>query len=349
MSELVSIIVPVYNSEDCLSYCVRSLIDQTYINIEILLIENGSVDDSFLLCKEFAEQDKRVKAFHLETANVSGARNFGIQQAKGDFILFADSDDYCSPQWCEELMCSYKQYHGDYVPVCGYTKVSDYNGTLIKEYKLESEKENFILESKDILFLHQLNFLNTPCNKLYEKAIIRNNRILMPVDMSLGEDMVFNINYIQCGSKKGFNIINRGLYYYVRAGKESLDHRYLPAYYFMANKMFDSLYDYCISNKIMLTQSFWHWAFWLYNEVLKNTMHVNNKEPLKKKIATNHAVLCDRKLQLVIFNRKKHIAHAVYWAMRSKSYIFLCIVMAYEDWKEKIRDKFKDSINETSD
>lgn len=341
MSELVSIIVPVYNSEDCLGHCIRSLIDQTYSDIEILLIENGSADNSFILCQKFAGQDKRVKAFHLETANVSGARNFGIEQAKGDFILFADSDDYCSPQWCEELVRSHKRYHGDYIPVCGYTKVSDYHGTLIREYKFGTEKENLILESKDILFLHEMNFLNTPCNKLYEKAIISDNGIFMPLDMSLGEDMVFNINYIQFSKKKGFNIINKGLYYYVRSGKESLDHRYLPAYYFMADKMFDSLYNYCTNNKIVLTQSFWHWALWLYNEVLKNTMHAGNNDTLKKKIATNQMVLHDDKLQLTVLNRKKYIAHAVYLAMRSKSYIFLCIVMAYENLKEKIREKLK--------
>ena len=104
MKPLVSVIVPVYNSTAYLKRCVDAILSQTYSNLEIILIDDGSTDDSLALCNEFSKSDSRVKAFHKENGGSSSARNVGIKEASGEYICFCDSDDYYEPDIIENLM-----------------------------------------------------------------------------------------------------------------------------------------------------------------------------------------------------------------------------------------------------
>src|SRR5699024_1141358 len=90
----VSIIVPIYNSENYLKYCLETIVNQTYNNLEILLINDGSLDNSLDICKEFEQKDNRIKLFNIPNSGVSVARNIGIDNATGEFITFVDSDDW---------------------------------------------------------------------------------------------------------------------------------------------------------------------------------------------------------------------------------------------------------------
>ena len=93
---MISVIVPVYNSEKRLHKCIDSILGQTYTNFELLLINDGSTDTSGDICEEFAEKDERIKVFHKKNGGASSARNIGIDNAKGEYICFVDSDDYVS-------------------------------------------------------------------------------------------------------------------------------------------------------------------------------------------------------------------------------------------------------------
>ena len=104
MKPLVSVIVPVYNSTAYLKRCVDAILSQTYSNLEIILIDDGSTDDSLALCNEFSKSDSRVKAFHKENGGSSSARNVGIKEASGEYICFCDSDDYYESDIIEYLM-----------------------------------------------------------------------------------------------------------------------------------------------------------------------------------------------------------------------------------------------------
>ncbi|WP_408071409.1 glycosyltransferase family 2 protein [Butyrivibrio sp. JL13D10] len=121
----ISIIVPVYNVEKYLKRCVESLINQTFTNLEILLIDDGSKDSSGRLCDELALLDDRIKVFHKENGGLSDARNYGIERAQGDFLCFVDSDDYIASEYCslmhkialdenaDIVMCGVKRFSGD--------------------------------------------------------------------------------------------------------------------------------------------------------------------------------------------------------------------------------------------
>ena len=100
---LVSIIVPVFNAEKYLSECVNSLIEQTYDNIEILLIDDGSNDDSLAICKSFENKDKRIKVFSKENGGVSSARNFALQKLTGEYFACVDSDDYVTKDYVKKM------------------------------------------------------------------------------------------------------------------------------------------------------------------------------------------------------------------------------------------------------
>ena len=108
MKELISIIVPVYNAEKTLTRCVEALLGQTYSNIEILLIDDGSKDRSLDICREFARKDPRLKVIYKKNGGVSSARNAGLDTATGTYVMFCDSDDWVESDWCETLLNAYE-------------------------------------------------------------------------------------------------------------------------------------------------------------------------------------------------------------------------------------------------
>ena len=109
MNELISVIVPVYNAERTLHRCVSALIEQTYQNIEIILINDGSKDGSLEICRQFELEDPRIRVLDKANGGVSSARNAGLDIACGEFAMFCDSDDWAEPDWCEELITHYEE------------------------------------------------------------------------------------------------------------------------------------------------------------------------------------------------------------------------------------------------
>ena len=125
-SEKISIIVPVYNVEPYIGKCLDSILEQTYSNYEVLLIDDGSTDNSGVICDEYSALDGRFRVFHQKNSGVSAARNFALIRSEGAYIMFVDSDDFIHPQMLEILytnlnsgeydfaMCNYKQVSPDY-------------------------------------------------------------------------------------------------------------------------------------------------------------------------------------------------------------------------------------------
>jgi len=183
---MISIIVPIYNSEKWLKRCVESLINQTYTHIEILLINDGSKDRSLEICNEYAKKDNRIIVIDKENEGVSATRNLGIKKAKGEFIQFVDSDDYIDEQMCEKLLNAVD--NADLV-LCGL-KVWQ-RGVLLREPHLENGTYN-LKESIDIYFkIRKINL--GPCNKLYRREkILKGFR----ENLSLGEDTFFVLDYM---------------------------------------------------------------------------------------------------------------------------------------------------------
>ena len=122
MEDLISVIVPIYNVEKYINRCIDSIIEQTYTNLEIILVDDGSTDNSGSICDEYAKKDNRIKVIHKENGGVSSARNVGLDTAIGQYITFVDSDDYIEKKYCEILLKTLKKQKADCV-ACGYNRI----------------------------------------------------------------------------------------------------------------------------------------------------------------------------------------------------------------------------------
>ena len=120
-SKLISVIVPVYNVEEYIDECIISILPQTYKNIEFILVDDGSTDRSGILCDGYKAKDKRVYVIHQENMGLAAARNTGIQQAKGEYLAFVDSDDFISPLMYDTLYNEITKEHAD-IAICNFSK-----------------------------------------------------------------------------------------------------------------------------------------------------------------------------------------------------------------------------------
>lgn len=166
---LISVVIPVYNIEEYLERCVNSVCQQTYSNLEIILVDDGSTDGSGRLCDKLAEKDERIKVFHKENGGSSSARNLGLLQAKGEYIGFVDSDDYVSPQMYELLSNAIKK-HGADIAQIGRDEI-DANGNILPNICEPPKQEEFV-ESEAFLkelLLHKGDC--SFCTKLLKKQL----------------------------------------------------------------------------------------------------------------------------------------------------------------------------------
>ena len=170
---LISVIIPVYNVEDYLHYAIESLEKQTYKNFEIILVNDGSTDDSGKLCDEYSEKYSNVRVFHKENGGLSDARNYGVKKANGEFITFLDPDDYLENYSLELLSEIQKRYGCDLVST--RVKSTEAHNNYSEHVLVEKDFENTISMNNNV-FLEEACYDNvatvSACGKLYRKSIL---------------------------------------------------------------------------------------------------------------------------------------------------------------------------------
>lgn len=204
MDEKISVIVPVYRVEQYLEECIKSIIEQTYSNIEIIIVDDGSPDCCPQMCDEFAKQDSRIRVIHKENGGVSSARNVGIEVATGKYITFIDSDDYVDKDYLLKL---YNNLNGCSISECGIICFDD-TGLRSINYKLP-----IILSWEEYLTEVNLNgFLSYAivCAKLYLRELFVEVRF--PLGRINGEDEATTFKLVYTGKK--VSRIYEGLYFY---------------------------------------------------------------------------------------------------------------------------------------
>lgn len=215
MNSLVSVVVPVYNVEKYLENCLLSIVGQTYRNIEILLVDDGSTDSSGQICDLYSKRDSRIKVVHQKNQGLSGARNTALDIARGEYITCIDSDDFVSELLIEKLVEAITEYKSD-ISVCG-TVYCDENSTTLRSQVVERTK---VIEGKEQIrnMLSCFDIATMAWGKLYRKELFTNVRY--PVG-KYNED-VFTTYKLLAKSKRTV-VINQGLYYY-RQVPESITH-----------------------------------------------------------------------------------------------------------------------------
>ena len=191
--KLISIIVPVYNAEKTIKKCIDSILAQTYRNFELILINDGSRDSSLNILKEYENTDERIVVISQENSGVSVARNKGIDSAKGDYIIFVDSDDYIRENALEVLKGEIEKNSKLDMVISGFCMIKNNEE---KFYSNLLENKNF--NNLDFLLNEKLfNFISTPWGKIYKAKIIKDNNIRFNEALSLGEDTIFVLEYLK--------------------------------------------------------------------------------------------------------------------------------------------------------
>ena len=184
MNELVSIVVPIYNTEQYIPKCIESLINQTYKNLEIILVDDGSTDNSFNICEKYQKEDERIKLFHKENGGVSSARNYGIKKATGKYICFCDSDDYYSLKALTIMTDTIRDSNAD---LCCFGR---YGGAFENKYISKSENPVELLN-----YLSSIGSYNC-YSKIFKLSIIHQFNLLFDESFAVSEDTLWLREYI---------------------------------------------------------------------------------------------------------------------------------------------------------
>ena len=221
-----SVIIPVYNVENYLTRCLDSLLAQNYADLEILLIDNGSKDQSGQICEDYAAKFSNITAYHIPNKGVSSARNFGLAKAKGEFICFVDADDYLEGNLFSDLE-SQLDSQLDLLVFSYYNSIEQNLSEIIRSAKIlptEGKKDN-----SDFIALFQelclSDMMYTVWNKIYRREFLEEHRIMFE-QYELGEDVRFNLNVFECVHTISFS--KTCYYVYVSGRTDSAMGQYNP-------------------------------------------------------------------------------------------------------------------------
>ena len=227
----ISILMPVYNSEKFLLETVQAVINQSYIDWELILVDDGSTDNSKEICTKLMNDDKRIKYIFQENLGVSHTRNVALENAQGKYIVFVDSDDLIHKDYLKLLVNSMNKYNTD-LSVCNFIerkisntgKVEDINREFCPKEVMEmAEMKDYIMD------FGNSGLLNPLWNKIYKNQIIKENNITFDEKVETGEDFIFNLQYFRKVKKISF--IKDSLYYYIRRNNNSITYKYIENMY----------------------------------------------------------------------------------------------------------------------
>lgn len=217
--KLISVIVPVYNVEKYLKKCISSIISQTYKNIEIILVDDGSTDKSGIICERFSKKDKRVTVKHIENLGVSNARNIGIEISKGELICFVDSDDFLPNNSLEILYSNMINEQSDLS--CGKWRKITGKGFFSNNYQTKFIDTS---NTEELIEFLEIEEVNGPVAKLFKRKIIEYGSIQYKLGVTIGEDAIFNFEYIKCCERVSF--VNNIVYNYNKLNSNSATHNF---------------------------------------------------------------------------------------------------------------------------
>lgn len=333
MTNLVSIIVPVYNAERVLVRCLDSILTQSYSHIEVLLVNDGSTDQSGDICHHYAKLDQRVKVIQQKNAGPSAARNTGIQAASGTYIQFVDADDFIERDMTKELVLAVRNQAE--LVICGYKSVmfpSKDGEVVLPSITGLYDKSKFLEYFGE---LYQDIIIPSIWNKLYDKKTITKYLIRFTENVSMGEDLLFNLAFI--GQCSHVYLLEKPLYNYVTSDNESLSRAFNMN--FIQNQ--DMLYDevkrflieqdrYTDQNVTSLNKTY---AIAVVNG-LNNLFHtqshltpIEQKKTIRQVISKNSVqknlsfFTNSKQLRLMGFLMRKNRVNGVFWFLKFKYFL----------------------------
>lgn len=222
----VSVVIPVYNAEKYLGYCINSVLSQTYTNLEVILVNDGSTDASLKICRNYAAIDERVKVIDTSNGGVSRARNLGIESATGEYLQFVDSDDCIAQNMIEKMVTAMETYQLD-LAICSF-KIITLKDNIPANIQVCTSKglgeecvlprDLFLKRMPSILWKTAL--LESACNKILKTKLVKDFNIRFEENLSLGEDFSMYIKYFSVCN--GTVLLSDELYYYMQVNDSAL-------------------------------------------------------------------------------------------------------------------------------
>ena len=194
MNPTFSVIIPVFNAEKHLAKTLLSVAQQTYNCYEVLLVDDGSTDHSVEICKEFSRKDNRFSLYRKTNGGVSSARNLGLQRAKGEYVIFVDSDDIVEAVLLEKTLADLKESNADML-LFGMSFDIEKQGKIVKRIEKKCEGKVFSVKELDKYYkqLYEENYIISMCNRVVRLSLIRDNGLKFNEKITNYEDMLFGL------------------------------------------------------------------------------------------------------------------------------------------------------------
>lgn len=184
----VSFIIPVYNAADFIEKSITSILHQREINFELILVNDGSTDNSGSICDEYSKKDNRIRVFHQKNEGVSSARNKGIEESSGDWITFVDADDWIEPNSIQKIINNNNNIDSDYIIARSFI---NRNGlAVIERYPFSNNLLNKNYKGTDLI-IQSIYGRGSVCGVIYSKLFLKKNKIKFPLNLKNGEDSIF--------------------------------------------------------------------------------------------------------------------------------------------------------------
>ncbi|MCM3116044.1 glycosyltransferase [Neobacillus sp. MER 74] len=344
MKPLISVIVPVYNVEKYVGNCLNSILAQTYENIEVIVVNDGTKDNSAVICEEIAKRDSRVKVLHKINAGLGFARNTGLDAANGEYVVFIDSDDFIDKNMIEKLYTALSENNAD-TCYCGYRrfyssdKIIDFpayynNELFVGEEIIEKVLLEMIASEPHVKTERLLSM--SVWHALYSMKLIKKYNLRFPSEREfISEDIIFHIAYLQKANRVYF--IQDSLYFY-RCNEGSLTQVYLKDEFERHKKLINEinfrLKEFLPSKKFMLrTQRYF---LGRVRSCLAKEIAFNEKEKSRDFKSNMNLILNDDMVRSTIdaypYNRNKFVLRVYNHMIKTKNITLITLLT-------KIREK----------
>lgn len=323
-NSMVSIIIPVYQKRDYIEKCIQSLLKQTYKNIEIILVDDGSNDGSEKICNKLSQKYSFIKTLHQANKGVSAARNTGIKNSKGKYILFLDSDDYIAENTIEKSVRAMEENNSDMI-------IFDFVYFNENKYEeISTDLKEGIYYENDLIKLfwkmYETCIAHNVGTKLYKSDIIKNHNILFTERYSILEDISFYIDYMTYCKRVYY--INQPMYFYYIHENGSLRSSYKKEFFNAHKSLYGKLYQLLLKKSMIDEYSYKFYQLYIGGlfEIICNEYKYKKKCDLLIEEIINDRNVSEANKYIKDLSIKKKILYYLLW-YKQKTIIKLLAIM----------------------
>lgn len=339
----ISVIIPVYNADKFLERCINSLLSQTLASCEFIFVNDGSTDASLSILERFQQKDSRVKLISQENQGVSEARNNGLKIAQGTYIGFVDADDYVEYNFFDTLYQTAEKHHLD-ITVCNYFSSQD--GTAFTSKA--PFKEHAVYESdtikKDILpYFISHETINSIWNKLYRTSLIKDNAIIFPKGVALGEDGWFNSLCFAKADKVYF--LSYAGYHYIDVSGSATRNIVGKNYFQRIEQEYENDYSH-LQNEFLDAKEVQYLKAYKYLSKIVSLLHdyhnpqndingATRKRLVSELLKSKTTIKIFKDYYKTVFLQKSKYERVVLFAIKHKLPVLISLIIAYSNLRNK--------------